>query len=213
MNGTHFQPVAKDILKFLSNNDDYQKIVMHGFSVGGYIWAECLLEMQNNPDQYNPLIKRIKGQVWDSVIYFVEIPIGFSKACIPNNQYLQNKLQRYIEMHLQIFNENVCKVFRTAHQTFRETVVKSPAIFFVSKVDPIGTVTSNLSIKNSWEDAGIKVSWKVFEDSPHVCHFVQYRDEYTALLDEYLKTFDISKVLDEEICDDSLQAKPNFVLS
>ncbi len=182
-----------DILKFLQNNDYYDKMVLHGFSVGGYVWAECMVHMNRDLQKYQKLINRFKGQVWDSTIYFVEIPIGFSKAVIPNNKFLQTKLQKYIEFHLRLFEQSVTRHFRLTHQTFRENLIKTPALFIVSKVDPIGTVSSNLSIHDSWKEMGINVSWKCFESSPHVCHFLKHKEEYVDLLNNHLKLINLAK--------------------
>lgn len=40
---------------------------------------------------------------------------------------------------------------------FHTNLVKAPALFFLSKTDPIGAEKSNLRARESWENMGIKV--------------------------------------------------------
>lgn len=39
------QVVAKDLLQFLDMNASYSPLVLHGFSVGGYLWGEVLVNI------------------------------------------------------------------------------------------------------------------------------------------------------------------------
>lgn len=51
--------MAKDILTFLTLNNNYQATVLHGFSVGGYLWGEALNLMGQDMQQYQPVIKNV----------------------------------------------------------------------------------------------------------------------------------------------------------
>lgn len=44
-----------------------------------------------------------------------------------------------------------------ASQAFHSNIVKAPALFFLSKTDPIGTETAMAQARSSWEKSGIKV--------------------------------------------------------
>lgn len=56
------QLVASDIVKFLVNNEYYERMLLHGFSVGGYLWGECLVQLQNDLCRREIIAKRIKAQ-------------------------------------------------------------------------------------------------------------------------------------------------------
>lgn len=90
------QPVAVDIVKFLHNNPSYAPMVIHGFSVGGYLWGECMAHMALDLDKYKPLLSRISAQIWDSAADITEIPVGVPKALFPKNMALQNALRSYM---------------------------------------------------------------------------------------------------------------------
>ena len=90
------QLIAGDILKFLHLNECYQQCLLHGFSVGGYLWAEVLVKMSHDQNKYQPVIDRIVGQIWDSAVDVREIPVGFPRAVFPKNLVLQATVEKYI---------------------------------------------------------------------------------------------------------------------
>lgn len=194
-NNKIFQVVAEDIVKFLDNNDYYDQMVIHGFSVGDFIWTQCQLVMMREPALQDKILYRIKGQIWDSMIHFDEIPIGLSQALFPNNEFLRKSLQRYIELHMKIFYKPVTSYFVQAHNLLTNNILKAPALMIVSKVDPIGTAKANEITREIWRSLGIDVTWKCFEASNHVCHFVKYREEYTELMVKHLDSLKLQKAV------------------
>ena len=88
--------MAGDILKFLHLNDSYSPLLVHGFSIGGYIWGEVMVRMSSEKVKYQALIDRVIGQIWDSAADVSEIPIGLPIAVFPNNTVMQNTLRSYI---------------------------------------------------------------------------------------------------------------------
>lgn len=69
---------------------------MHGFSVGGYLWGECMVQMTRDTDRYRDILDRFCGQIWDSAADITEIPVGVPKAMFPNNKTLENALRSYM---------------------------------------------------------------------------------------------------------------------
>lgn len=84
-------------MEFLVKHKDYEQILLHGFSVGAYMWGEVLDLIKSDPEKYNNIIDRIVGQVWDSVADVSELSIGTPRALFPKNEMLQNMLQKYME--------------------------------------------------------------------------------------------------------------------
>lgn len=84
-------------MEFLIEHQNYQQIVLHGFSVGGYMWGEILDLIQSDYQKYNNVIERIVGQIWDSLADVTELSIGIPRAIFPKNKMLQNMFQKYLE--------------------------------------------------------------------------------------------------------------------
>ncbi|XP_043802636.1 uncharacterized protein LOC122720167 isoform X1 [Apis laboriosa] len=149
--------VASDLLEFLIKHQNYQQIVLHGFSVGGYMWGEILDLIQSDYQKYNNVIERIVGQIWDSLADVTELSIGIPHAIFPKNKMLQNMFQKYLEYHMKAFYKQSTQYYIRSSQLFHTNLVHSPALFFVSKTDPVGSLTSNLRVKDQWDTVGVKV--------------------------------------------------------
>lgn len=46
-----FQLVAGDLLKLMAANDNDHPLMLHGFSVGGYIWGEVCAHVMKDPER------------------------------------------------------------------------------------------------------------------------------------------------------------------
>ena len=71
-------------------------MILHGFSVGGYLWGECLVHIARDLENHQHILNRITGQIWDSAADITEIPVGVPKALFPNNKALQTALRNYM---------------------------------------------------------------------------------------------------------------------
>lgn len=95
--------MAKDILNFIHNNDYYSQIVIHGFSVGGYLLGEVLVHVTRDMTKYQQTINRIACQIYDSAADITEIPVGVPKALFPRNPRLQLALKQYMLYHMKVY--------------------------------------------------------------------------------------------------------------
>lgn len=98
-------------------------MILHGFSVGGYLWGECMVHMAREFDRYNHVLDMIQGQIWDSAVELSEIPIGVPKAMFPRNETLQRALKNYLMyVHKKVFLET-------------NKIVELLLVFFNSHID------------------------------------------------------------------------------
>ncbi|OAD57622.1 hypothetical protein WN48_01596 [Eufriesea mexicana] len=185
--------VAADLLEFLIQHQNYQQILLHGFSVAGYMWGEILDLIQSDHKKYNNVIDRIIGQVWDSLADVTELSIGTTRAIFPKSEMVQNMFQKYLEYHMKAFYKQSTQYYIRSSQLFHSNLVRSPALFLISKSDPVGTVASNLRVKNNWDALGTKTYVKIFEKSPHVGHYQTYPKEYVAELNAFLNKLHINQ--------------------
>lgn len=59
---------------------------------------------------------------------------------------------------MKTFHQQATQYYIRSSQIFHSaSVLRVPALLFVSKTDPVGTVASNLSLRDTWESLGIKV--------------------------------------------------------
>lgn len=149
--------------------------------------------MQQDLSENQKLLDSIKGQIWDSGAYFSGVPMGISKLAFPKNNFLRIKLQQILQLYLKLFENSVTFYHRTGEETYVNTILKCPVLFIVSKVDPIGDADANFRTYKLWKERGVDVTWKCFESSPHVGHFIWHKEEYSRLLEELLDRINLSR--------------------
>lgn len=187
------QAVATDLLKFLDSNRSYSKIIVHGMSIGGYTWSETMVKMAKNVKEYQYILDKVVGQVWDSIAYPERIPDDLPVAVFPNNKILAKAMKQYLLFHLNTFYEWSSKQHTGGLRAFEQNLVLAPALMFLSDTDTIGRVSNNLRTKECWEKLGIKVHLKIFKDSPHVGHLRKYPEEYREQLDRFLDSVNLNE--------------------
>jgi len=181
------QVVAKDILSFMSLNDKYNTTILHGFSVGGYLWGEVLNMMQQDLTKYQPTMNRIVGQIWDSVVDFEGIPTGLPRAVFPNNAVLRSSLEKYVTYHMSKFHEPATKHYLQASKMYHYTIVKAPSLFLCSLDDPVGSIEGIKKVTDKWEASGMDVYIKAWKSSPHVSHLHHHPEEYKQEMKAFLE--------------------------
>lgn len=90
------QVLAAEVAQFLAANSHYSRILVHGFSIGGYVWGEVQLLLSRDSSRYSSVIQRVHGQVWDSVVGMESIIKGFPLAIFPNNFILRTAFSKYL---------------------------------------------------------------------------------------------------------------------
>lgn len=184
---TGYQLIASDVLQFLANNECYERILLHGFSVGGCLWGECLVKIAENFETYGTVVHRIQGQVWDSVAAVSAVPRGTAQAILPKYPIMQKPLKHLLQLYLYVNKDSVHKPFKRSEEYFQSSPVRSPALLFFSKTDLIGTETHSRNIAQTFTMLDIDVTCKCFEDSPHVNHYRSHREEYLKYLMNHLE--------------------------
>lgn len=199
------QIVAEEVLQFLHHNSICQPLLLHGFSVGGYVWGEVMVKMKQDLEQYQHIIDRIIGQAWDSAADVTEIHVGLPLAVFPKNPIMCKALEKYVRYHLKTFHDAATIHYLRSSQLFHTNLVHSPALLLVSKSDPVGSVTSNIRLRDTWRSMGIKTYWKCWDDSKHVSHFLKYRTDYIKTLEAFLDSLKDGQ--EDSILREKVQAK------
>lgn len=60
------QPVAGSLLNVLNTHYASRPILLHGFSVGGYLWGEVQLKMSQDIAKYEQLVSSISGKFFST---------------------------------------------------------------------------------------------------------------------------------------------------
>ncbi|KAA0203840.1 hypothetical protein HAZT_HAZT002329 [Hyalella azteca] len=186
------QIVVDQMLQFLESNPSSSPVLVHGFSVGAYIFGEGMLKMANDVQRYGPLMDRFVGQIWDSPVDVEGIPSGVAKA-ITANKLLQSSIQSYLEWFLRTQYDNATIHYIRSAQKFHECYVRRPALFLLSKADPVATIEMNAVVYEKWEKYNVPVFVKIFEKSPHVSHYYRYKEAYVEEVLTFLQKLGLTE--------------------
>ncbi|GBP05618.1 hypothetical protein EVAR_65855_1 [Eumeta japonica] len=142
---------------------------------------------------YQPVLDRVVSQIWDSAADISEITIGVPAAVFPKNKIMQNTLKAYMEYHLKTFHEAATVHYMRSSQMFHLNPCRAPALFLLSKSDPVGAEASNRRVYDSWVANGIKCTWKCWDRSPHVQHMIKHREEYLDIVNRHLDAVGLNR--------------------
>lgn len=96
---------------------------------------------------------------------------------------------------MKLFYFVITKHYNRSSQRFHQTFVHCPALFLLSKNDPIGTVKSNKIFLQDYQAKGIHCTWKCWDVSQHVGHLKMHQQEYLKLIQNHLNLVNIGSKL------------------
>ncbi|XP_068672249.1 transmembrane protein 53-like [Montipora foliosa] len=185
--------IATKVLKELTSAENKDRpVVVHGFSVGGYLYSH-VLKLMENLDMFSPVKQRILGQIFDSPVDFQGVPRGISNAA-SKNPLIRWLMRSSIELYLRLVHYT-SKVYLAQSHLFHNNPVRSPALFLFSKGDKIADFKTCQACADFWkEELNMDVRQICFESSPHVSHFYLHNEEYTQAVTDFLRVVKLPAV-------------------
>lgn len=180
------QAVAQMVLDFLSDNPGYQKLAVHGFSVGGYQFGEVLIKIQRAGQRYIDLLPRFRAQVYDSLVDYQGIPSGFPTA-LTKSPFLRKVLEVLFHVHGIVMYPWATTYYKASSRAFHDNLVTCPALMINSKQDSVSCLDACLRVADSWRKKGIDVTFVTFDDSKHVQHMGMYPEQYATKVLRHLR--------------------------
>jgi len=99
--------VVSQILDFLtSDSHRHQPLLIHGFSVGGYLYGETLIDICSDAELAQSMSQRIRGQIFDSPVDFAGVPRGVGMA-LSNLRPVQVTVRSALEAYTTVFHQQV----------------------------------------------------------------------------------------------------------
>lgn len=132
----------------------------------------------------------IKGVIYDSAMDVNEAPIGLSRA-VTNNPILQIIIHYMMKTYLKLFYGLATRHYLKASNAVHEHRLRCPALIYLSTNDAVANHVSSLKIIERWQNSGVQVLCKCWENSPHVSHLFKYPEEYEGFMDSFLKKINI----------------------
>lgn len=177
------QSMTEKILDLLSTELSNRPLMVHGFSVGGYVFGEFMLKLLQNPEKYANIPPRLQGLIFDSVVDMNGIPIGVSRAATQNRAY-QKLIHSALDLYLKTPS---VKHYNLSSAIFKDNSLNIPSLLMYSHSDPVVEPEKIEGLASSWRERGVNAYTRFWNDAPHVSLFMKHPEEYTQTVVEFIR--------------------------
>ena len=167
--------------------------LMHGFSVGAYLYCHSAVEIMSNPDKYADVQRRLKGIVMDSPVDFDFAARGLSRT-ITSVRWLQNALEKFFSFQFRYPLNFTMRRFHEMSKVFRENPLRLPALVFNSHRDEIASHERVNEAIATWRSYNVPVTDHWWSDSLHAAHYRKHPEEYAAFVRAFCRQIGIIPV-------------------
>uniref|UniRef100_A0A6G1S4J9 Transmembrane protein 53 n=2 Tax=Aceria tosichella TaxID=561515 RepID=A0A6G1S4J9_9ACAR len=178
--------ISEDFVRFMVEKQ-YSNVVVHGFSVGGYMFGRFLLEMDKFESELRgKLLNSIRGIIFDSLVPLEGIAPGVSRS-ITQNPLGAKVLEKLIEVYLDVAKNIATKHYVEASKKVWAGPLRCPTLFLMSKDDNISDHRIVERLASVWSNLGIECRRMLVDSSPHVQLFTKHHESYVKQVDNFLK--------------------------
>nr|XP_020508570.1 transmembrane protein 53-like [Labrus bergylta] len=162
-------------------------LLVHAFSIGGYTFTQLLVNMSRDSEKYQALSKRIKGQVYDSlVVGSVErMATGLGKTLFPSLEMLVKRVSLF---YFSLFKHQTIDYYNAGIEAFWATPVTAPALFFYCENDALSDPQVMEELIDHLRKRGMDITAKKWADSTHAGHLKRHKNEYLTTLNMFLNS-------------------------
>lgn len=183
---------AHRVLRLAEESGD-APLIIHGFSVGGFLYGQMLrcspsaplAHRRDCPDGVSPdWAARVAAQVFDSPVDFEGVPHGLSMAV-----FGQGLAQRLTETAIALYlalRADLAAEYVASSTTFKAMPVRAPALVVYSGEDDIADAGRIEEVMAGWQAGGLRVSGLRMDSSEHVQHLRTNGDVYKAAVNDLL---------------------------
>eukprot|EP00051_Salpingoeca_urceolata_P007845 m.101068 g.101068 ORF g.101068 m.101068 type:complete len:393 (-) comp15436_c0_seq2:184-1362(-) len=147
-------------------------IVIHGFSVGGFLHALTTGELLKHAGA----AERIRCQLFDSPVDVQGLPHGVSVS-LTDNLFLRKVIRKMLGAFLVLAKKRVAD-YHIASVLFHANPLRTPSHVFYSSGDPIACPDRIAMATSSFNESNVPVTLSRWHESPHVRHMPLYPDNY-----------------------------------
>lgn len=178
--------ISRDFVRFMVEKQ-YSDVLIHGFSVGGFMFGQCLLDIDRQAEQVrDQLLNSIRGLVFDSLVPFEGTCIGVANS-ITRNKVLAKVLESLLRGYLAVGHSIATKHYLKVSDKVWGGPLRCPSLFFMSKDDIISDHKIVERLSRDWSNMGISTSNILFDSAPHVQNFTKHHDVYVEEVEKFLK--------------------------
>lgn len=201
---------SKSLIGFIINNGElacYKSFLIHGVSIGAYVFICCLMAAYENQTLLFPFIERIRGVILDSPTYgsFERMRQGVAQG-LAKNVIVQTLIPKLLSVYLYFTWTYTVKFFEKAMHFLEERPLNVPYLMYISHNDPMCDAEVISKMATNWrENLSVPVMTRFWDKSVHAAHLKYHPKEYVETLKQFLAMY--SQRLNELKSDIRLKSK------
>jgi hypothetical protein len=174
-------------------------IILHHFSVGGFLCGQALRIMASDREKYGHLIdEKIKVQIYDSPPDIRGIPVGLASHVFPEPKgmqvFLHASIRKTLDAYLTITENTAGVEYRASSEAFHNNILPAPSLWFYSLSDNVANHRDCETVVGKWKQRGIEVEECVWDTTAHIQHGRQDPERYFGTLYNFLNKHGITGV-------------------
>ena len=181
---TQAMDVKNEVMHLLAKNKN-RPVIFYNFCGGLFLYSHIMMEMDSNTFPG----RNVCGTILDSCPFFpgydtiTDFKTAFTSS--RNNNTLTRLRGRILEFYGYIVyaTSSTEDDFRHAVENVRVT---SPQLFLFSKNDEITSYKRVIDFMKLRKRKGVKVSYKLWDESKHVTHVKYHKEEYEKLVNNFI---------------------------
>ena len=135
---------------------NYDTLVFHHFSMGGYLFGQMLRHLQANEDKRRALVDKIAVQVFDSPPDFSGIAKGVAQS-MGKSGLVANAVELLMRAYLFVSSSTAGVEHRAASKAFHTNAITAPSLWFYSRSDPVANYEDCEIVIDTWKKKGTHV--------------------------------------------------------
>ncbi|XP_023652659.1 transmembrane protein 53 isoform X2 [Paramormyrops kingsleyae] len=146
-----------------------------------------VLQSDRNPQQYDGLIRRLRGQVYDSLVMgsLDRMAVGLGRSLLPQGE---NLVRAASMLYFRAFKRDTVDYFNMNIDIFWHHPIQAPALFFSCENDPMCDHLKMKEMIEDWQKRGMRVDCKAWKDSTHAGHLRDHPQQYLSTLQEFIQS-------------------------
>ncbi|XP_032815995.2 uncharacterized protein LOC116945618 isoform X1 [Petromyzon marinus] len=161
-------------------------LYVHAMSVGAYTFSLMLLVAQGEPARYGAIIRRVRAQVFDSMVAgsLEHMAKGVSVTSMPS--YLSGLTYCSTLAYFNLLRPYTVAYYEEALAAFKRGPCHAPALVYYSLDDRLSDAAVVDATVDGWRDRGQEVSSVCWDKSRHAAHMRTHESEYLAALYSFM---------------------------
>ena len=174
-------------------------VIVCGFSVGAYLYANFLMHLREHPDLGKKVEPRLKGIIFDSPVDFHGVPRGLSRSVVGSDGTLPQKaLEALIHAYLGLFKDVATRYKQSSDFLHTHARTDLPSLWLFSSDDFVTTPDDVYFVIRKWQASGHHVTPVEFHGSKHVMHLPTHSADYDAAVKSFFASLNNSVSSSEE---------------